>query len=234
MDQRAGLWPVEEGGGSSSSGSAAMSVEENAPMNKLVAPSAPTADDREEHTASGHAVFRTWCRECCIGRGRMHQHRAGGRETTIPAIAIGYRYLNERDDLLQEAAGAPIWVSKCNRDRCICAAIVLAQNMRLLNSRTTWLWLHRGSRQFGQRAGDFGPEGVSSNSVEIERCECQDGRECTVRFAKQRTGQERCERCKSRRENELGLSRQTLWTRVSRRTPSPKLRIYCFGINKNP
>ena len=129
MEQRAGVWPVEEGGGSSSSGPAAMSddVEENAPMNKLVAPSAPTADDREEHTASGHAVFRTWCRECCIGRGRMHQHRASGRETTISAIAIGYGYLNERDDLLQEAAGAPIWVSKCNRDRCICAAIVPAK-----------------------------------------------------------------------------------------------------------
>ena len=31
---------------------------------------------------------------------------AGGRGTTIPAIAIDYGYLNERDDLLQEAAGA--------------------------------------------------------------------------------------------------------------------------------
>ena len=45
----------------------------------------------------------------------MHQHRAGGRETPIPAIAIDYGYLNERDDLLQEAAGAPILVGKCNR-----------------------------------------------------------------------------------------------------------------------
>ena len=36
----------------------------------------------------------------------MHQHRACGGETTIPAIAIDYGYLNERDDLLQEAAGA--------------------------------------------------------------------------------------------------------------------------------
>ena len=63
-------------------------VEEGEPVKKLVAPTAPTATDREEHMASGHAVFRTWCRECCIGRGRMHQHRAGGKETTIPAIAI--------------------------------------------------------------------------------------------------------------------------------------------------
>ena len=54
----------------------------------------------------------------------MHQHRAGGRETTTPAIAIDYGYLNERDDPLQEAAGAPIWVSKCDRNRWIGAAIV--------------------------------------------------------------------------------------------------------------
>ena len=36
----------------------------------------------------------------------MHQHRAGGKETTMPAIAVDNGYLNERDDLLQEAAGA--------------------------------------------------------------------------------------------------------------------------------
>ena len=115
---------MEEGGGSSNSGPAVPEdVEESGPVKQLVAPTTPTASDREEHTASGHAVFRTWFRECCIGPGRMHQHRAGGRETTIPAIAIDYGYLNERDDLLQEAAGAPILVSKCYRDRWIGAAI---------------------------------------------------------------------------------------------------------------
>ena len=124
MDQRAGVWLVEEGGSSSSSGPAVPEdVVEGELVKKLVAPTAPTSD-REEHTASGHAVFRTWCRECCIGRGRMHQHRASGKETTIPAIAIDYGYLNERDDLLQEAAGAPILVSKCIRDHWIGAAIV--------------------------------------------------------------------------------------------------------------
>ena len=54
----------------------------------------------------------------------MHQHRAGGRETAIPAIAIEYVYLNDRDGQLQETTGAPIWVSKCDRDRWFGAAIV--------------------------------------------------------------------------------------------------------------
>ena len=31
----------------------------------------------------------------------------------------------------------------------------------------------------------FGPEGVSTDSIEIGRCECQDRVECTARFANQ-------------------------------------------------
>ena len=53
----AGVRPVEEGGSSCSSGPAVPEdVEESAPLKKLVAPSAPTTADPEEHTASGHAV----------------------------------------------------------------------------------------------------------------------------------------------------------------------------------
>ena len=118
------MWLVFEGGSSSSNGPVVPEdVEENTPVKKLVTPSAPTAEDREEHTVSGLAVFRTWCRECFIGRGRMHQHRAGGKETTIPAITIDHGYLNDRDDQMREA-GAPILVSKFDRDRWIVAAIV--------------------------------------------------------------------------------------------------------------
>ena len=109
-------------------------------------------NDREKHTASGHAVFRTWCCECCMGRGRIHQHRASGRETTIPAIAIDYGYLNERDDLLQEVDGC----SHCANKGC------------------RWAWRHRGSHQVGQQADDFGSERMNSDSVEIGGCECQD------------------------------------------------------------
>ena len=53
----------------------------------------------------------------------------------------------------------------------------------------------KGSRGAGKRNSSTqqacsrcGNTGVNSDSVEIGRCECQDGRECTVRFAKQRTG----------------------------------------------
>ena len=72
-------------------------VEQSALVKRLVAPSVPTAADREEHIASEHAVFRTWCREFCIGRGRMRQHRAEGRDTAIPAVASGYGYFDDRD-----------------------------------------------------------------------------------------------------------------------------------------
>ena len=106
---------------SGSGGPAVPEDDEEGEFVKHVAPTYPTA------TASGLAVFRTWCRECCVGRGRLHQHRARGRETTIPAIATDYGYLNERDALLQEAAKAPIMVSKCDRDRWIGAAIVPAK-----------------------------------------------------------------------------------------------------------
>ena len=59
MDQGAGVWPVFEGGRSSSGPLVPEDVEESTPVKKLVTPSAPTAEEREEHTASGHAVFRT-------------------------------------------------------------------------------------------------------------------------------------------------------------------------------
>ena len=54
----------------------------------------------------------------------MHQHRAGGRKTSIPSIVADNGNLNERDDQMREMAGAPILVSKCDRDRWIGAVIV--------------------------------------------------------------------------------------------------------------
>ena len=76
LDRRAGVRPVQEGGCSDSGLAVPDDVEESTPVKKLVAPSPPTAADRREHIASVPAVFRIWCRESCIARGRMHQHFA--------------------------------------------------------------------------------------------------------------------------------------------------------------
>ena len=122
-------------------------------MKKLVAPTAPTATDREEHTAS-------------------------------PAIAVDYGYLHERDDLLQEAAGAPILVSKCNRDRWIgadhCANKGCRRGVRLpeIENGEISSGLHRGS-----------PPG---RTLYVSQ--------------KQRVSRGCCEGCERCRENELGLA----------------------------
>ena len=66
MDQRAGVWPVEEGGGSSSSGPAVPEdVEESEPVNKLVAPTAPTRRAHGQWACSvqnlvSRVLHRTW------------------------------------------------------------------------------------------------------------------------------------------------------------------------------
>ena len=68
----------------------------------------------------------------------MNQHRAGGRETTIAAIAIDYGCLNERGDLLQEAAGAPIWRGSATVIAGLAQPLCqrkVPTSMRLLNSR---------------------------------------------------------------------------------------------------
>ena len=207
------MLPVFEGGSSSSSGPMVPEgVEESTPVKKLVTPSAPTAEDREEHTASGYAVLRTWCRECCIGRGRMHQHRAGGRETAIPAIAIDYGYLNDRDNQMREA-GAPILVSKCDCDRWIGAAIVPTKGadeyaVAELNGFTEVIRSDNEPSILALKESTGTALKLAGVTVKTE--------ECTVRLAKQRAGRERCEGSERCRENELGLPGQTLRKRIHR------------------
>ena len=116
---------MEESGGSSSSGPAVPdNVEEGEPVKSLW-----RRQHQQHQTEKSTRPVGMRCSEPGVASvasdvAEMHQHRAGGRETTIPAIAIDHGYLNEGDDLLQQAAGAPMLVSKCNRDRWIGAAIV--------------------------------------------------------------------------------------------------------------
>ena len=112
-----------EGGASSRSGPAVPEeVEEGEPVKKLVASTEHQQHQTERSTrpvgmqCSGPGVVSVTSDVAeCINIVPV---------TTIPAIATDYGYLFERDDLLQEAAGAPILVSKCDRDRWFGAAIV--------------------------------------------------------------------------------------------------------------
>ena len=37
-------------------------------------PSKPTEAEQDEHHATGHAAYRSWCEHCVRGRGRVSQH----------------------------------------------------------------------------------------------------------------------------------------------------------------
>ena len=60
-------------------------------------PAEPTMKMREEHEASGHVVFRSWCRICLAASGVGEQHRASTQdeEGTLPVLAMDYFYMND-------------------------------------------------------------------------------------------------------------------------------------------
>ena len=75
-------------------------------------PAAPTPREIEEHEAS-HYPFRSWCRHCVAGSGRLDGHAAvskDSRDEGIDTIAVDYGYFNDiakgvTDDTA--ATGAP-------------------------------------------------------------------------------------------------------------------------------
>ena len=50
-------------------------LEETAVQQILPDPGEPTASQREDHRASGHISFRSWCEDCVAGRATGEQHR---------------------------------------------------------------------------------------------------------------------------------------------------------------
>ena len=50
-------------------------LEETLVQRILPDPGEPTASQREDHRASGHITFRSWCEDCVAGRATGEQHR---------------------------------------------------------------------------------------------------------------------------------------------------------------
>ena len=66
------------------------------PSNPGWTPDEPTEDERKEHEASGHAVYRSWCQECIAATGYGQQHRrVDHREDRINTVSMDYFYLKD-------------------------------------------------------------------------------------------------------------------------------------------
>ena len=57
----------------------------------------PSMLERDEHEASGHAVYRTWCEHCVAAKGQGNPHIADGEVCEVPEIGFDYAYMASGD-----------------------------------------------------------------------------------------------------------------------------------------
>eukprot|EP00971_Amphidinium_carterae_P145667 2887009-Amphidinium_carterae.1 len=72
-------------------------VVEDPSVRPMTAPHAPTELEVEQHLASGHVPYRTWCRSCVAGKGRSQthfHHDEAEDDRARPVIALDYCYLS--------------------------------------------------------------------------------------------------------------------------------------------
>ena len=72
-------------------------------------PVCPSVTEKEEHEASGHAVYRSWCEHCIAAKGQANPHRSDGEVCEAPELGFDYGYMG-RDEVKRQ----PII---CCRDR---------------------------------------------------------------------------------------------------------------------
>ena len=75
-------------------------------------PAKPTQAEQDEHYATGHAAYRSWCEHCVKGRGRASQH-AVVSEGELPEVGVDYAYHGP------EGSQVTILVCKCKRTGCL-------------------------------------------------------------------------------------------------------------------
>ena len=79
-------------------------LEETLVQRILPDPGEPTASQREDHRASGHITFRSWCEDCVAGRATGEQHRKRKEPRRVCVFAFDYLFLDESGNLLQHDA----------------------------------------------------------------------------------------------------------------------------------
>ena len=63
-------------------------------------PPEPSARQTAEHELTGHAVYRSWCRQCVAVKGRAPAH-SSREEGELPEFGIGYGFLGRADLVCQ-------------------------------------------------------------------------------------------------------------------------------------
>ena len=62
-------------------------------------PFTPSKEDRDNHSGTGHAVYRAWCGPCVQGRGRCQPHRSSDHSAdAYPVLSFDYGFLGSRDE----------------------------------------------------------------------------------------------------------------------------------------
>ena len=94
----------------------------------------PTQAEQDEHYATGHAAYRSWCEHYVKGRGRASP-RAVVSERELPEVGVDYAYLGP------EGSQVTILVFKCKRTGCLAATQVPEKGMTVyaLAFFTGWL-----------------------------------------------------------------------------------------------
>ena len=91
--------PTFEEGSSGSGGRDGEALVESRKAKVGWEPPQPTEDERKEHEVSGHAVYRSWCEECCKALGATQQHRRVNHEKDLlPTISMDYFYMEDKED----------------------------------------------------------------------------------------------------------------------------------------
>ena len=107
---------------------------------EVIAPRVPpvpwkqTQAEQDEHYATGHAAYRSWCEHCVKGRGRASPH-AVVSEGELPEVGVDYAYFGP------EGSQVTVLVCKCKRTGCLAATQVSEKGMNVyaLTFFTGWL-----------------------------------------------------------------------------------------------
>ena len=90
------------------------------------APHEPTPIEREDHAASNHAVYRSWCRACVAGRGKADPHTAQDIVSDdVPRVGIDYGYLEGKAGQgAEDPSASPILFSRSSKTQAVSADVL--------------------------------------------------------------------------------------------------------------